>query len=454
MRLHRRAQYRFLARAHFWILGLSLFGYLALAFTFGPGFLAFDASQKIRALADELIVVTAIVLGPPATPVVTATPGCVGLAPRITLDWADDAATTSWDIDRDSAPLVTGLTASTYVDTAVSGTNSYSYVVTAYGPMSPGVATSLAVSATAIDCSTLLPPASLTLTRLGGKDITPPRTLPIKIDDSRPRLRGNTNMGNAIVDISLTRPTIFARVFANANGYFTWKPPRALHAGRHVLTVTVTDPADSSRTTSETLEFTTREADEEEDEEATVTTPESSQTFDFTVTLDNPGASLKQGERLEFSLRPVRGLFPSDTVFEASLVNERGETVYTAPEQNVRPEGRPGLRWSLETPVYLPEGDYSLQVEALMGSVSMTRSASFTLLAKPLIQLRGGEIITYAEAASYIGWIFFLALLLFATFFLFLLREYWLYLHGVRHVTERELRRLGMIPWRKEVGKS
>lgn len=452
MHSKRRAQYRFLARAHFWVLGLSLFGYLALAFTLGPGFLSFDVSQKIRAIADELIVVTAVVLGPPATPTVTATPSCVGGAPRITLDWADDAATTSWDVERDSAPLITGLTSSGYMDTAVTGTATYTYVVTAYGPMSPGIATSSSVSAAAIDCSTLLPAATLTLTRLGGKDITPPRTLPIKIDDSRPRLRGNTNIGDAIVDIALTRPTIYARISANANGYFTWKPPRALHAGRHSLTVTVTDPNDSTRTASETLEFTTREADEEDETEASAV-PSDSSSFDFTITLENPGA-IEQGERLNFLLRPVKGLFPSDTVFESSLVNDRGETVYTAPEEQVRPEGRPGLRWSLETPVYLTEGEYSIHVEALMGDVSMTRSALFTLTAKPLLQLSGQQAITYAELASWLGWIFFAALLIFVMFFLFLLREYWLYLHSARHITERELRRFGMIPWRKEVGKS
>lgn len=457
----RREQFRFLARVHFWILGFSLLGYLALAFTLGPGFLAFDVSQKIRAIADELITVTAVVLGPPATPVVTATPGCVSGSPRIVLDWADDAATTTWDIDRDSAPLATGLTASGYTDTAVSGTNSYTYVVTAYGPMSPGIATSSSVLATAIDCSTLLPAATLTLTRIGDKNITPPRTLPIKVDENRPRFRGNTNIGNAIVDIALTRPTLYAQVIANVNGYFSWEPPRALHVGRHALTVTVTDPDDSSRTTSETLEFFTKKVEEDSEEDndeggaggADESGSALAPPFDFTLSINTPGAKLQQGERLEFTLQPVRGLFPSDTVFEPTLVDKRGERVFTVPSQPISPGGRSGLTWSLETPVYLPEGEYSLQVEARFGVTSMTRSASFMLEVRPLFQLGDRGIITYADAASYLGWLLFGTLSTLVTFFLTLLREYWLYLHGIRHITGREFLRFGMILLRKGVSK-
>lgn len=455
---NRSEQFRFLARLHFWILGTSLFGYLALIFTLGPGFLSFDVAQKIRALADELIVVTAVVLGPPTTPVVTATPSCVSGAPRITLNWADDAATTTWDIDRDSSVLTTGLTSSGYIDTAVIGGVSYSYTVTALGPMSPGIAVTIPVSATAIDCATLLPPATLTLTRLGGRDITPPRTLPIRTEEGRPWIRGNTNVANALVNIVLTRPGIAAEISANANGYFAWKPPRGLRVGRHTLTVTVTDPNDDTRTTSETLEFYTKEAIvDEEEEEVDVLAPtvvDTSVPFDYTLAIVSEGASVKQGDRLTFVVKPVRGLFPADTIFTPKVVNERGEVVFTAPSQSITPEGRPGLSWSMDIPVYIPEGKYSLQVEALFRGISLTRSAAFTLEMKPLFRLGDQRVISYAEAAGYVGWILFGALCIFVSFLLFFLREYWLYLHGVRHITERELRRFGMISWRKGVGKS
>lgn len=457
MKLNHSRQFRFLARLHFWVLGVSLFSYLALIFTLGPGFLSFDVAQKIRALADEVIVVTAVVLGPPSAPVVTATPTCVAGSPRIVLDWADDAATTTWDIDRDSSVLTTGLTSSGYTDTAVLGNTSYSYTVTALGPMSPGIAISSAVSAIAIDCSSLLPPASLTLTRIGNKNITPPRSFPIKVEDTRPRIRGNTNVANAVVSLTLTRPSITAEISANANGYFSWKPPRGLHVGRHTLTVTVTDPNDSTRTTSETLEFYTKKIEEDQEEEADtlmITQREDQTPFDYTLTIISPEAKVKQGDRIEFLVKPVRGLFSPDTLFEPRIVNERGEVVFVAPAQSVTPEGRPGLSWSMDIPVYIPEGKYSLQIEAFFRGISVTRSASFELEVKPLFRLGDHGTISYAEAVSYVGWILFGVLGILVSFFLFFLREYWLYLQSARHITERELRRFGMISWRKEVDKS
>ena len=451
----RSRQFRFLARLHFWVLACSLFGYVALVFTLGPNFFSFDVAQKIRALADEVIVVTAVVLGPPQTPVVTATPSCVSGNPRIVLDWADDAATTAWDIERDSSTLTTGVASSGYTDTAVVGNTSYTYTVTAFGPMSPGVAVSSSVSATALDCASLLPAATLTLTRLGGKDITPPRTLPIKIDDNRPRIRGNTNVLNAVVTITLTRPSITAEISANANGYFSWKPPRALQAGRHMLTVTSTDPNDNSRTTSETLEFYTKkiEADREDDISSPLLQQSEVPPFDFSLTILSSEARVKQGDRLEFAVKPARGIFPSDTVFEPKIVDERGEVIFTAPSQSITPQGRPGLSWSMEIPVYIPEGKYMLQVEAFFNNLSITRSAPVIIDVKPLFRLGDHGVVTYAEGASYIGWILFGILGVFASFFLFLLREYWLYLHSAKHITERELKRFGVIVWRKGVGK-
>lgn len=145
------------ARIHFWLLFFSFVTYTLAGFALGPGFFKADFLDRLQALADDVIVVTATVLGPPAEPIVTATPVCVSGAPRIVLDWADDEATDTWDIERDTLPLVTGLTSSTYTDTAVTANTTYEYVVTANGPMAPGTAISDPVSATALDCPTLLP---------------------------------------------------------------------------------------------------------------------------------------------------------------------------------------------------------------------------------------------------------------------------------------------------------
>lgn len=445
---------RFFARVHFWLLGFSLAGYLAFVFTLGPGFLSFDIGQKIRALADEIIVVTAIVLGPPATPVVTATPTCVNGSPRIVLNWADDAATTSWDIERDSAPLVTGLTTSGYTDTAVTGTVSYSYVVTAYGPMSPGIATSSAVSATAIDCSTLLPAATVTIQSIGEEDITASRRFPVKVRAERPRITGTTNMPGATVTLSLTRPSMFATLTANANGYFSWKPPRTLRPGRHTLTVTATDPNDSSRTATTTAEFRTYEQDEEEDEtDEVIMDLSTSPPFDFLLEITNTESTLKQGERLWFTIKPVRGLLPAESVFQLNLLDKTGKEVFTAPSYVVTPIGRPGFEWAVDIPLYLTEGAYTLEVTGIFGETVVSHTDSFTLLPRPILYLGDRGVVTYAEMASFLGWILFSLLSLLILFLFILLREYWLYLHGIRHITARELRRFGLIAFGKGVRK-
>lgn len=458
MRRLSRSQQRFFARIHFWLLGFSLFGYLALVFMLGPGFLAFDVSQKIHALADELIVVTAVVLGPPATPVVTATPSCVSGVPRITLDWADDAASSSWDIDRDSLPLTTGLTSSAYIDTAVTGTVSYDYIVTAHGPMAPGVATSSTVSATAIDCSTLLPDPTLTLTALGKKDITPPRTTPVKIDGNRPLIVGNTNITSAVVSITVTRPDMYIEVTANSNGYFSWRLPRELREGVHTLTVTATDPNDSSRTISETLEFYVNESDREDEPakkktDISLTLAPSQPPFDFEVAILSTGATLRQGDSLAFRVTPRRGLFPTDSVFQLHFFDSNGQDRYTAPSYSVTAGSRPGFDWRVEVPVYLSEGTYTLEITGVFGEVTVSHTATFVLEPLPFLYLGGSGIITYSEAANFLGWILFGLLTLLILFFFVLAREYWLYLHGFRHITERELRRFGLIAWRKGVEK-
>lgn len=466
---------RFLARVHFWILGFSLFGYLALAFTLGPGFLSFDIGTKIRALADEVIVVTAVVLGPPATPVVTATPSCVSGNPRITLDWADNAASTSWDIERDSAPLVSGLTSSGYIDTAVTGTVTYEYVVTAYGPMAPGTATSLPVSATAIDCSTLLPDPTLTLTHIGDENITPPRTLPIEVDKNQPRVQGNTNIVNAEVTLTLDRPAQIAHISANENGYFTWKPPRTVRTGEHTLTVTVTDPDDASRTITESLVFSVEDTEEDEEDEETEksTVPSGDfgippanipivETFNPTVPTGPVSFELdfsitelliQQGQRINFTIKPERGLLPKDMVFEASLLTQRGKVVFTAPKQTIVAATRSGLALSIRTPLYLPPDKYTLSVVGTFQDTSVTRAVPIVIHALPVLQLGANKTITYGEIASIIGWIAFGTLTSLVSFATFLLREYGLSLRIFRPITGREFLRFGLLALREGVRK-
>ena len=244
--LRRNTKLKWVARLHFWVMFFSFFFYVGLGLTLGPEFLYQDIRKKLFAFADDTIVVTAVVPGPPAVPVISATPACVGLVPRITLNWADDIGTTSWDIDRDSLALTTGLTLSQYTDTAVVANTSYSYQITAYGPMFPGSAVSASVSATTLDCTSVVP-VTVTIETLGGKNVRPENRANTDLSKRRPKVTGSTNTPYAILDITLTNPSIRARITANANGYFEWIPPIGLDTGNHILSVTATDPADGSR---------------------------------------------------------------------------------------------------------------------------------------------------------------------------------------------------------------
>jgi hypothetical protein len=139
----RRLWLRRMAKLHTLVFTISLGVYFVLAF-FDPGLLSYDLRQKFHALADETIAVTATVLGPPVQPVVTATASCDETSGTLSveLDWADDANTYTYDINRDGTPLVSGLSSSAYSDTNVVVSTTYEYEVTANGPMGPGSATS------------------------------------------------------------------------------------------------------------------------------------------------------------------------------------------------------------------------------------------------------------------------------------------------------------------------
>lgn len=447
--LHRDIKLKWVARLHFWVMFFSFFLYLGLGFTLGPGFLYEDIRKKFFAFADELIVVTAVVPGPPAVPVITATPSCVGLAPRIVLNWADDIGTTSWDIDRDSLPLTTGLTVSQYTDTAVVANTSYSYQITAYGPMSPGSATSASVSATTLDCASVVP-VTVTIETLGGKNVRPENRANTDLSKRRPKVTGTTNTPNAIIDITLTNPAIRARTIANANGYFEWIPPMAIDTGNHTLTVTATDPADNSRTGTDSFVFWTKNVSgsREASEEGAVP-DRRGERFDFTVTVKNSNNELFQEETLVAEINPKEGVFPEGVSGRIFLNDSNRQDVLNLPETGLL-SGLDGLTIETSLPIYLAPGDYRIRADIVADGETVSREAAFQLKGLPFLNI-GNRTISYSEAASYIGIIFFSLLFSFLFTLLLFVREYWLYLHSLRAITARHLARLGLLGTRKGV---
>jgi hypothetical protein len=450
--LRRAGKLKWIARLHFWVMFFSFILYLGIGFSLGPEFLYQDIRKKFFVFADD-IVVTGVVPGPPAVPVVVATPSCVLFSPRITLDWADDNGTISWDISRDSLPLTTGLTTSQYADTAVTSNTGYTYQVTAYGPMSPGTAISAAVSATAPDCTNIAP-VSVTVETLNGKNVSVTRNN-ISFSKRRPKVTGTTNTAYAIISITVTNPAINAQIIANANGYFEWTPPIGLDTGNHILTVVSTDSGDSSRSATDSLIFRIKSSEDSDSKssEDSAALPLSGDglagDFDFTVTVENTDSELFQEEILLATITPLQGIFPEGAFGQVFLTDMDQQDILRLSETGLL-TGLEGLTIEVPMPIYLIPGEYRVRADITLNKEMLSREDSLKIKGLPLLRL-GNRTISYSEAASYIGLIFFALLFSFLFTLLLFVREYWLYLHSLRYITGRQLARLGLFGVRKGV---
>jgi hypothetical protein len=456
--------FRRLARAHFLLTMIAFGFYVSLSFFLGPKFLLSDLKEKFHVLADDLIVVTARVLDPPVKPVVTATPVCVTGAPRVNLDWADDDNTITWDIERDASPLVTGLAVSSSVDATVANATSYSYVVTAYGPMGPGFAVSDPVVATTLDCGALQPTPALSIVSFEGGNIASLAELKTKV--LRPTFTGTTNIPNATVDILVNSTQIISdQVTANGAGYWSWTPAVDLEIGDHTMTVTATDPLDITRVVSETVSFRIEKEssgsgdDDNKKKKKSVITPIDSgiQTtpdtpFDFSVQSDS--LSVYQGDTLNISLQ-VSELHSRYIGAEAKvsydLVAPNGGNVTHAESSIILSDGMKKATHVLVPLSSDPSERYRIRTTITLGRYSVTREMMFTVLPLPVLQLGGGAAVTLPQLVAFSGWIALTLLTLLLLWLLLFIREYWLYLHSWRHITERQLIRLGFFGTRRGV---
>lgn len=448
-------------RLHLFIVGIAFVSYLALGFFLGPEFFVMDVKEKLRALGAD-ITVLATVVGPPQKPIVTATPICVSGAPRVQLDWADDTGTSSWDIERDSVTLVTGVATSQYSDISVAESTSYSYVVTANGPMFPGTEVSDPVSVTTLDCPSASP-ATIVLTRFTRKDVTDFRT-DLSTSDRTPTFFGVTNIANGIVDILLhSSEVVSARITANAAGYWQWTSPIRLSEGDHVFTVTVTDPNDSTRTSTDSISFevvdSTDDSDDEKkkkrerEEDFSAGTLEQIFTqpqipFDINLSIRGGINEVMQGESFPLQVQlVVDETFPKDDrktiLVSYSLLDPSGkEAIRLSPEE--REFSDSFFSQNIEVPLWFDAvTGYRILVNAEWGKYTVSRELSFSVLPYPVARLDNGGVITYTEVAHTIGWFLLGMVTLFFLWILLFAREYWYFVHSVRRVTERHLERLG-----------
>jgi len=446
------------------VTGFSLSAYFLVAF-FDPGFLSYDLRQKYHALADDVIAVTATVLDVPVKPVVIITAQCVANTLSLELDWADDANTYTYDIDRDGLPLVTGISSSGYSDTAVALGTSYEYTVTAQGPMGPGFAVSDPVSMTTLSvCETIVTP-TITLTSFDSRSVDSYGGTP-RVFDRRPTFAGTTNIQNAIIQVVVGPPSSFLSEFtANSNGYFSWQPPLNFAFGTQVFTVTAIDPDDSSRKVSTSLQFEIKKKDtgtsgsnsSSEKKTAKTVIPsvgelEVKAPVDFSLSVRNSEKKIFQGEALNIFLfiKNIDSRYHNTNIpVRYSIIDSKGNIVITLTMEELFRRGAE-IQRQLDLPASIASGKYFVQTEVSFDQMNVSRREGFTVLDVPLLNLGGGAFITYAEIVNNLGWIV-LTLLTLLLFWLFMfMREYGMYLQALRHIAERQLMNAGFITKRRE----
>ncbi len=439
-------------KIHASILMISLGVYFTCAF-FDPGLLSYDLRQKFQALADDTIVVTATVLAPPVIPVVTATADCdevLGVL-HVYLDWADDVNSYSYDIERDTVPLVSGLSSTAYDDTGVTPGTTYQYVVVAHGPMGPGLATSAPVSVgTPAECAVTAAAPAVSIVSFGGRGVDSYHGTP-RTGNRRPVFTGTTSMPNATILVTIGNSFI-AQVTANSNGYWEWKPPYGVSSGRHVFTVTATDPNESTRRATATLKFDILKNDESGNTgkspvipvvpvvSTTVVSP-----LQFTLSLEQD--EVVQGGMLStvIHIDTLAKRYEHLTVpIRYGVVDENGGILFSETHEGyLLPDAT--LRQFIAIPSYLKADRYVIQAEILLDTLSVSRQTAFTVRELPLIRLSSGDVISYADVVRNLGWIVFISMLLFFLWSYLLIREFALYLQGDGEVTEYDLERAGYI---------
>jgi hypothetical protein len=143
------------------LAAVLLVAYFSIAFILDKDFLKRELGEKYGQVAG-LTTMTLRMIGPPQKPILSATSLCQNYVPYVHLSWTSDDQMDYFDVDRDGAPLVSGLTNNFYDDIAVTELSSYTYSVTAFNPL--GQNTSDPVTVVVLDCGELPPPPVLTAT--------------------------------------------------------------------------------------------------------------------------------------------------------------------------------------------------------------------------------------------------------------------------------------------------
>jgi hypothetical protein len=450
------------------LAGVFLAMYLAIGFWLGPGAIKQDVQGKV---AGASTVLSIHIAGPPVKPVVTATPGCDSESPYVQLSWDETNDTDNYDIDRDSASLITGITSTSYNDTSVATETTYTYQVTANGPL--GNTTSDEVSATTGDCYVPPVPAACSIVTMGDTDLTGYSGIP-ETTDRTPTFTGTTNIPFANMRFEIfSGPLLIGTSTANLNGYWSFTVPQKLDHGLHTIYVTATDPADSTRYSTTSQNFRVSEEEEKSStstkkkKKSTSATVPSTQVTTQVTTQTTPSAIIPGEEVAPLNLKievinkdkvvyagsdlntnltvvDIQNSDPKRSLVKYKIIDSRGNSVF---EKEAEHELAPGkvIPKSISLPVYLKSGSYIVRAETQFNDYFVSAEEDFIFKEKPILNLGGGMIVTYPSIISTMSTIAILLILILALFLVMLAREYWLAGRASILIDEDELVKDGFI---------
>ena len=458
--------------------------YVLMSISYSPEFFFHDLKGKFSALADGVVTVTAKVLAPPVKPVVTLSGACAMGVYTINLSWPSDENSTSYDISRNGFPLVTGTTFQTYVDSNTAPDTTYSYVVTAHGPMGAGFADSdpaVAVSPTV--CGSNSEPPTITLNPLNPGD--PFYTI---VDTTRPRFSGTTNIPYGIIDLEIHSQQILSgQTIANVNGYWSWDPPLDLANGLHTLFASVQDPLDPSRTVSAQLYFivnvtvppssnssasnnSSGNGNQHQKQSAASAPVSPAPAKPAAPSVANPGEqfvavpldfsstlvqdTISQGNPLE-SIVTLGNMDPSYAGKQAELdyqVYDQKGTLVTAQKNTVTLAPQKKFPAAIALPSYLAPDKYTLKTILHLDPFVIEHENTFSITRAPFLYLGAGTFITYQQLLSDMGTTSLILLLLLLVWLFLFSREYWLSIHALRQITEKSFSKMGFVPMKKRKG--
>ena len=473
------------------IFSAILFGvYFLSCFFYNPYFFAKDIQNKMHAFADTIIV-SAVVLAPPITPVIQSQSLCSPQA-VINLDWADDNGSTSYDILRNNTLLVSGLTVTEYQDTVLDTGVNYQYKVIAHGPMGTGIATSAALDILSrYDCdgSNFVP--AVTITSIGSQSVNG-TVVNSSVHDATPKISGTSNIPRATITWTLLGEKVMTGVVTvNTNGYWEFTVPVELKDRNYILSITASNPNNASMQVHQMVTFAVDAQNLPTQSTSNAAVNKASSTVFPSTGLSNDGQQTNTQ-----SGAPSTGFEASNSVthqgidvpvdFSLSIQNEDllyaggnaqiqilihtsqaqkvagdfsliirnalGEVVYEDTSVTELFDGQI-MSKNIPIPMLLDAGEYTIDIIAEVENALVTRSQKVTIKELPLIHFGRNHIITYPQFLRNLGWVAFTGVTLTGFMSLLWLREYQIFGLSSRHFVARQLNNRGFVKKGKGVKK-